>query len=158
MATLMIPQSLAFSFLAGLPAVMGVTASVVSLIIYSFMGSSKHLSLGPDALSSLLFGVAISLEAHHYGSDPWATATTLTVLIAACLLILRILKAGFIDSVLSGCALLDSSSVFMVVKGLTQAEGIQVLVSLRFFGMMERAGLVKVIESASFFQTTEGTA
>lgn len=129
MVLLMIPQSLAFSALALLPSVMGITASVVSLIIYAFLGSSRHLSLGPDALSSLLFGVAISSEIHHHDSDPWTVATTLTLSIAACLLILWILKAGFIDSVLSGYLLTGHTvgiCILMIVECLPDLLGVEI--------------------------------
>ena len=49
-----LPQGIAFALLAGLPAVMGVYASIVAAIVGGLWGSSNQLSTGPTNSSSLL--------------------------------------------------------------------------------------------------------
>ncbi len=53
---MLIPQSLAYALLAGLPAEMGLYASILPLIVYALLGSSRTLSVGPVAVVSLLIG------------------------------------------------------------------------------------------------------
>ena len=49
---MLIPQSLAYALLAGLPAEMGLYASILPLIAYALFGSSRTLSVGPVAVIS----------------------------------------------------------------------------------------------------------
>mgnify|MGYP001812261927 FL=1 len=51
---MLIPQSLAYALLAGLPAEMGLYASILPLVVYALLGSSRTLSVGPVAVISLM--------------------------------------------------------------------------------------------------------
>src|SRR5690625_2006577 len=51
---MLIPQAMAYAILAGLPPVYGLYASIVPLIAYALLGTSRHLAVGPVALVSLL--------------------------------------------------------------------------------------------------------
>ena len=51
---MLIPQSLAYALLAGVPAEVGLYASILPLIAYSLFGSSRTLSVGPVAVVSLM--------------------------------------------------------------------------------------------------------
>ena len=53
-ALLLIPQSLAYAVLAGMPPVTGLYASIVPMVIYALMGSSTVLGPGPSALRSIM--------------------------------------------------------------------------------------------------------
>ncbi len=53
-ATLLIPQAMAYALLAGLPPQVGLYASLLPLAVYALLGSSRYLSVGPSALLSLL--------------------------------------------------------------------------------------------------------
>ena len=50
---MLIPQSLAYALLAGLPAQVGLYASILPLVIYAVFGTSRTLSVGPVAVASL---------------------------------------------------------------------------------------------------------
>ena len=54
LTVLLVPQSMAFALLAGLPASSGLYAAVVPAIVYAFFGSSRHVNVGPAAIISLL--------------------------------------------------------------------------------------------------------
>ena len=56
---MLIPQSLAYALLAGLPAEMGLYASILPLIAYALFGSSRTLSVGPVAVASLMTASAV---------------------------------------------------------------------------------------------------
>ena len=66
---MLIPQGLAYAFLAGMPPVYGLYAAVVPLIVYSFFGTSRHMSIGPVAISSLLVLAGISKFAAPFSED-----------------------------------------------------------------------------------------
>jgi SulP family sulfate permease len=51
---MLIPQGMAYAFLAGLPAVYGLYASIVPLFLYMVLGTSRYVAIGPAALISLL--------------------------------------------------------------------------------------------------------
>ncbi|EXJ09399.1 SulP family inorganic anion transporter [Nitrincola nitratireducens] len=57
---MLIPQSLAYALLAGLPLHVGLYASVLPLVAYALFGTSSSLSVGPMAIIALL--IAITLE------------------------------------------------------------------------------------------------
>lgn len=95
---LLVPQALAYALLAGLPTKMGLYAAILPLVVYAMLGSSKHISMGPTAVISLMTAVAISglpEEQRILG------AMLLAVMIGAILLILGLLRAGFIMNFVS---------------------------------------------------------
>ncbi len=59
-AIMVIPQSLAYALLAGLPAVMGLYASILPVFAYTLFGSSRTLAVGPVAIVALMTAAALS--------------------------------------------------------------------------------------------------
>ncbi|WP_255585359.1 SulP family inorganic anion transporter [Virgibacillus saliphilus] len=53
-AVLLIPQSMAYAIIAGVPVTLGLFAATFPLLIYAFVGGSKYLSVGPVSIVSLL--------------------------------------------------------------------------------------------------------
>ncbi|XP_064398686.1 sulfate transporter-like isoform X3 [Halichondria panicea] len=66
-AIMHIPQGLAYSLLATLPAVYGLYASVVPVVVYSVLGTSKHISVGTFAVVELMIGNAIQRTLNSLG-------------------------------------------------------------------------------------------
>ncbi|KAI8055465.1 sulfate transporter family-domain-containing protein [Syncephalis plumigaleata] len=60
LATIVVPQSMAYAMLAGLPPVYGLYTSAVPVIIYACLSTSRHMNAGTFALTSLLLGQAVS--------------------------------------------------------------------------------------------------
>jgi MFS superfamily sulfate permease-like transporter len=60
---MLIPQSLAYALLAGLPPEVGLYASVAPLLLYAMFGSSRVLAVGPAAVVSLMTAAAIGNHA-----------------------------------------------------------------------------------------------
>ena len=57
---ILIPQAIAYAFLAGIPPIYGLYSSLVPLFIYACLGTSRHLSIGPVAVTSILLMTGIS--------------------------------------------------------------------------------------------------
>ena len=56
---MLIPQSLAYALLAGLPAEAGLYASILPIVLYAIFGTSRTLAVGPVAVVSLMTAAAI---------------------------------------------------------------------------------------------------
>lgn len=98
---LLVPQSLAYAMLAGLPPHVGMYASILPLIAYALFGSSMTLSVGPVAVASLMTASALAPLAAP-GSAEYVLLSVLLALIGgAVLLVLGLLRMGFVANLLS---------------------------------------------------------
>ncbi len=95
-AIMLIPQSLAYALLAGVPAEVGLYASILPLIAYAILGSSSTLSVGPVAITSLMTAAALSDVAAQGSADYLTAAITLAALSGAMLLGCGILRSAFL--------------------------------------------------------------
>ncbi|KAJ2993718.1 Solute carrier 26, partial [Globomyces sp. JEL0801] len=98
----LIPQAIAFSTLAGVDPVRALVSAVFPLFVYALLGASRQLSVGPEALSSVLVGVAVLEEMESHEGDPNTIATLLGAYVGIFAIVLSIIQAGFIDNILSG--------------------------------------------------------
>ncbi|KAI8893712.1 sulfate transporter family-domain-containing protein [Globomyces pollinis-pini] len=98
----LIPQAIAFSSLARVDPVRALISAVFPLFVYALFGASRQLSVGPEALSSVLVGVAVTQELELFGGDPNTIASLLASYVGLFALLLSIIQAGFIDNILSG--------------------------------------------------------
>ena len=97
---MLIPQSLAYALVAGLPPEAGLYASILPLMVYTFLGSSRVLSVGPVAVLSLMTAAALGglqLSSAQY----MAAAMTLAFLSGAFLFLLGLLRMGFVANFMS---------------------------------------------------------
>ena len=111
---MLIPQSLAYALLAGLPAEMGLYASIFPLLTYALFGSSRTLSVGPVAVASLMTASAIGSISAAGAADYATAATALALLGGVMMIALGLLKFGFIANFLS----------HPVVSGFITASGV----------------------------------
>ncbi|MEQ6247546.1 sulfate permease [Sulfitobacter sp. HNIBRBA3233] len=98
---MLIPQSLAYAMLAGLPAEAGIYASIVPIILYAIFGSSRALAVGPVAVVSLLTASAIGKIAAQGTADYATAALTLAFLSGGFLVLMGLLRLGFLANFLS---------------------------------------------------------
>ena len=98
---MLIPQSLAYALLAGLPAEMGLYASILPLVAYAIFGTSKALSVGPVAVVSLMTAAALGNLGLTHPADYALAAITLAFLSGAMLLAMGVLRLGFLANFLS---------------------------------------------------------
>ncbi|MGI8575964.1 MAG: SulP family inorganic anion transporter [Egibacteraceae bacterium] len=121
-AVLLVPQSLAYAALAGMPPIAGLYAALVPLTVYAAAGSSRYVSVGPSAISSLL--VASSL-ASYAGGDPdeyVALAGLLALLAGGIRLVLGVLRVGALANFLSAPVIGGFTSAAAIVIALGQID------------------------------------
>lgn len=116
---MLIPQSLAYALLAGLPAEMGIYASIAPIILYAIFGTSRALAVGPVAVVSLMTAAAIGKIADQGSADYIVAAITLAFLSGGFLVLMGIFRLGFLANFLS----------HPVIAGFITASGIIIAAS-----------------------------
>lgn len=102
LAALLVPQGMAYAELAGVPAVTGVYATLVPLVVYFLLGPSRILVLGPDsAVSPLVAAAIIPLAAGGDTSARIALAGMLAILVGAVMFAGGLARFGFVTELLS---------------------------------------------------------
>jgi SulP family sulfate permease len=116
---MLVPQSLAYAMLAGLPPEVGLYASILPLVAYALFGTSRTLAVGPVAVISLMTAAAVGNVATPGTADYVAAATTLALLSGIILLAMSALRLGFLANFLS----------HPVISGFITASGILIAAS-----------------------------
>jgi SulP family sulfate permease len=98
---LLVPQSLAYAMLAGLPPHLGLYASLLPILAYAALGSSMTLAVGPVAVASLMTASAIAPLASPGSAEYVSLAVLLALLGGLQLLVLGLLRMGFVANLLS---------------------------------------------------------
>ncbi len=116
---MLIPQSLAYALLAGLPPQMGLYASILPLVAYALFGSSRTLAVGPVAVISLMTAAAVGKLALQGTAEYAAAAILLAFISGLMLLALGLFRMGFLANFLS----------HPVIAGFITASGIIIATS-----------------------------
>ena len=118
---MLIPQSLAYALLAGLPAEMGLYASILPLVAYAIFGTSKALAVGPVAVVSLMTAAAIANLGLTSPTDIAIAAITLAFISGLILILMGILRLGFLANFLSRGARASPDAIAGAARARRQA-------------------------------------
>jgi sulfate permease, SulP family len=116
---MLIPQSLAYAMLAGLPVEVGLFASMAPLLLYAVFGTSRTLAVGPVAVVSLMTAAAVAPLAAQGSPEYLGAAIALALVSGLLLLAMGLLRLGFLANFLS----------HPVVSGFIMASGLQIAAS-----------------------------
>ncbi|CAM8651326.1 SUL1 Sulfate permease and related transporters (MFS superfamily) [Oxalobacteraceae bacterium] len=129
---MLIPQSLAYAMLAGLPPQIGLYASILPLLAYAFFGSSMTLAVGPVAVASLMTASALTPLAAP-GSESYLVLAVLMALMSGLILFVAgLLRLGFlayflshpvISGFISGSAILIAIGQLKYLLGISLPSG-----------------------------------
>jgi SulP family sulfate permease len=100
-ALVLIPQSMAYAQLAGLPPYVGLYASFLPPLVASFFGSSRQLATGPVAVVSLMTAAALGPLASSNPEGYLAYAMILAVLVGLFQMSIGLLRLGVVVDLLS---------------------------------------------------------
>jgi SulP family sulfate permease len=126
---MLIPQSLAYAQLAGLPAEVGLYASIAPLILYAIFGTSRTLAVGPVAVGSLMTAAAVAPLAAQGTPEYLGAAIALALISGLMLIIMGLLRLGFFANFLSHpviAGFITASGVHIAASQLGPLLGIQI--------------------------------
>ncbi len=116
---MLIPQSLAYALLAGLPPEVGLYASILPLVGYAIFGSSTSLAVGPVAVVSLMTAAAVGRLTAQGSADYASAAVVLALLSGGILTLMGLFRLGFVANFLS----------HPVISGFITASGVIIATS-----------------------------
>jgi len=119
-AVMLVPQAMAYAMLAGLPPITGLYASVVPLVVYGLLGTSRQLAVGPVAMVSLLTLTGVGAVAEPGSTEFVAYAVVLAVMVGVLQLAMGFLRAGFLVNFLSHPVIAGFTSAAALIIGLSQ--------------------------------------
>ncbi len=117
-AALVVPLTIGYATVAGLPPEMGLYASLAPLLMYAVFGSGRRLIVGPDAASAALIGATLAPLAAS-SDDRVRLASALALIVAAIFLAMRLARMGFLADFLSRPILVG----YLAGVGITVAVG-----------------------------------
>ena len=101
LSAVLIPAGMAYAGAAGLPAVTGLYASVIPLLVYAVFGPSRVLIVGPDSTLAPMIAAAVLPLAARNSDHAVALAGVLALMIGVILLAGRVFRLGFVTGLLS---------------------------------------------------------
>lgn len=125
----LIPQAIAYAYLAGLPPIFGLYSSLLPLIIYALLGTSRHLSIGPVAITSILISTGLTQLATPFTPHFVELALLLGFMVGVIQIILGIFKVGFLVNIISQpviSGLISAAAVVIIISQLKSGFGIEI--------------------------------
>jgi SulP family sulfate permease len=125
---MLIPQSLAYALLAGLPPEVGLYASILPLVAYAVFGTSRALAVGPVAVVSLMTATAVGQVAAQGTADYLTAAIVLALLSGLILIALGVFRLGFLANFLSHPVIggfITASGLIIAASQLKHVLGVQ---------------------------------
>ena len=121
-AIMLVPQGMAYALLAGLPPQVRLYASIVPLIIYGLLGSSRTLAVGPVAIVSLMVASTLGEVVDNGAISYLAGAVLLAFISGSLLLLMGLFRLGFLVNFLSHPVISGFTSAAALVIGFSQLK------------------------------------
>ena len=121
-AIMLVPQSMAYAMLAGLPLQVGLYASILPLLLYALLGSSRVLAVGPVAMVSLITASVLAPLATAGAADYVNLALFLALLVGLLQVVMGIARLGLLVNFLSHPVISGFTSAAALVIGFGQAK------------------------------------
>ena len=119
---MLIPQGMAYASIAGLPAVYGLYASIIPILVYALLGTSRQLAVGPVAMVSLLTATAIGSFEGLSTSEYISYAILLAFMVGTIQFILGVSRLGFLVNFLSHPVISGFTSAAALIIGMSQLK------------------------------------
>jgi SulP family sulfate permease len=126
-AVLVIPQSLAYALLAGLPPQAGLYASILPVLVYAWLGSSSLQAVGPVAITAIMTFSVLSPLATPGSPDYILLAAGLALCSGLLTLAFGLLRLGFLSQLLSRpvvSGFISGSAVLIIISQLKFLLGV----------------------------------
>jgi sulfate permease, SulP family len=117
---MLIPQGMAYALIAGMPPIYGLYASLVPLVVYALLGTSRQLAVGPVAMISLLVAAGVAPLADGDPQRYVELALLLALMVGVLQLAMGLLRFGFLTNFLSHPVLAGFTSAAALIIGASQ--------------------------------------
>ncbi|PMB18736.1 SulP family inorganic anion transporter [Fischerella thermalis] len=121
-ASLLIPQGMAYALLAGLPPQVGLYASILPQIIYAFLGTSRFISVAPVAVDSLMVAAAVGSLAAENTPEYLGLALLLALMVGLVEILMGVSRLGFLVNFLSQAVISGFISAAAIIIGFSQVK------------------------------------
>ena len=141
---ILIPQGMAYAMIAGLPPVYGLYASLVPIVVYAFLGTSRQMAVGPVAMDSLLVAAGLVPFITTGGENYVAMAVLLAFMVGAIQIALGVLRMGFLVNFLSKPVIsgfTSAAALIIIFSQLKHLLGATIEKSNRFHEMVYNAAI-----------------
>jgi sulfate permease, SulP family len=141
--SLLIPQSMAYALLAGLPPQVGLYASILPAILYPLIGTSRVLAVGPVAVDSLMVAAAIGKLSPQSPAEYLALAVTLAFLVGSIEVGMGVLRLGFLVNFLSRSVtsgFISGAAVIIAVSQVKHLLGLKIPATESFVELVTLIG------------------
>ena len=122
-AMVLVPQSMAYAALAGLPVVYGLYASFLPVMIASLWGASRFLHTGPVAMLSLMSAAAIEPLATRGSAEFIELSLTLALMVGVLRLLLGLFRMGVLINLASHPVIVGFTNAAALIIGLSLVNG-----------------------------------
>lgn len=126
---LVIPQSLAYALLAGLPPAAGLYAGILPVLAYALLGSSMTQAVGPVAITAIMTFAVLNPLAEPQTAHYAALAATLALMSGLLVFLAGLLRMGFLSQLLSRPVIsgfISGSAVLIIISQMKFLTGIAV--------------------------------
>ena len=125
LAALAIPETMGYASMAQMPVITGLYTILIPVFLFALLGSSRHLVVGADSATAMTMAAGLGALGIAGGSTEWiAMAGLCALLVAAVLLLARVLKLGFIANFLSRSVLIGFLTGVGIQVAMTQLAGV----------------------------------
>lgn len=123
-AIMLVPQGMAYALLAGLPPQVGLYASILPLLLYGLLGTSRVMAVGPVAIVSIMVAGGVGALAEPGTAVYLQLALTLALLVGLIQTLMGLFRLGFIANFLSRPVLAGFTSAAAIVIGFSQVKNL----------------------------------
>ncbi len=138
----LIPQGMAYAMIAGLPPVYGLYASLVPLLVYALLGTSRQVAMGPVAMDSILVAAGLGALSLVGVEEYIGMALVLAFMVGAIQFILGLFRMGFLVNFLSKPVIsgfTSGAAVIIIFSQLKHLFGVDIQGSNQFHQLVLNA-------------------
>ncbi|MFK8103638.1 MAG: SulP family inorganic anion transporter [Saprospiraceae bacterium] len=121
-AVMLVPQGMAYAMLAGMPPIYGLYGGLLPLFLYAILGTSRQLSIGPVAISSLLVMAGVSQIAEPLTPEYISLVLLAGLLIGIVQFSLGLLRLGFLVNFISHPVIVGFTSAAAIIIAISQLK------------------------------------
>lgn len=117
---MLVPQGMAYAVLAGMPPIYGLYAALVPLVVYTLLGTSRHLAVGPIAIDMLIVAAGLGALASPGSPRYVALGVLLALMVGAVQLLMGAARLGFLVNLLSRPVIAGFTSAAALIIAFSQ--------------------------------------